>query len=117
MVDPSAGDVLRAAVVARKPVFMRFRRGGSRWLALAKMPPHHPPTLDPSRQQSLRSAAARSPRENQRSKKDFSNPQREILKTMSRGSENQGGGLAEKVASKWQPQKISNPENLMQNAV
>ena len=28
MIAPCAGDVLRAAVVARKPVFMRFRRGG-----------------------------------------------------------------------------------------
>ena len=28
MIAPCADDVLRAAVVARKPVFMRFRRGG-----------------------------------------------------------------------------------------
>jgi len=42
MIAPCAGDVLCAAVVVRKPVFIRFRRGGGRWLALAKMPPHHP---------------------------------------------------------------------------
>jgi hypothetical protein len=41
MVAPCAGDVLRAAVVAREPVFMRFRRRCGRW-ALVNMPPHHP---------------------------------------------------------------------------
>jgi len=38
-----AGDVLRAAVVAREPVSMRFRRRGGR-RALAKMPPLTRPT-------------------------------------------------------------------------
>jgi hypothetical protein len=41
-VAPCADDVLGAAVLDRGPLPCDCGVGGGRWLALAKMPPHHP---------------------------------------------------------------------------
>ena len=53
----------RTAAADRAPPCYRVRRGGVRWLALAKCHRITPPALALSRWQSLRSAAAHSPHE------------------------------------------------------
>ena len=57
----------RTAALDRAPPCYRVRRGGVRWLALAKCHRITPPTLALSRWQSLRSATAHSPTKNQQS--------------------------------------------------
>jgi len=57
IVASCAGDVLRAAVIAREQVFMRFRRRGGRW-ALANMQPLNHPTKN---QQSIAATIQKTP--------------------------------------------------------
>jgi hypothetical protein len=54
MIAPCAGEVLRAAVVARKPLFMRFRRGGGMVARVGEKLLHIAPTHPAARLRACR---------------------------------------------------------------
>ena len=111
MIAPCAGDVLRAAVVARKPVFMGFRRGGGMVARVGAKLLHIAPTHPAARRcGSLTLPHRRSaPHEKIRSgdKKKFQS-RGDFFNAMAHGAEKKRrGALRKKYQATTKPEKIS----------
>ena len=117
MIAPCADDVLRAAVVARKPVFMRFRRGGGMVARVGEKLLHIAPAHPAARRcGSLTLPHRRSaPHEKSAAETKKIQSRADFFNAMAHGAEKKRrGALRKKYQATTKLEKFSTFENMMQ---